>query len=77
MDDDRHDNSNYQANQIEDNEFLNKLDTERSYAGSQKPMVEKKVYQPTIQELQANQWYRDGDRDPRIDMEREDLKEED
>lgn len=70
------DDDDYTSQQIEDNVFLNELDIERSYAGSQSPMIEKKVYHPTIQELQANQWYRDGDRDPRIDMEREDNQEE-
>lgn len=52
-----------------DVEFLNKLDIEHSYAGSRRPLVQR--HYPTPQErlesIQESQWWRGGDRDPRID----------
>lgn len=52
-----------------DLEFLNKLDIEHSYAGSRSPLVVR--HYPTAQErletIQGAQWWREGDRDPRVD----------
>lgn len=69
---DEHDSSNYRSQEIEDRKFLTSWDVERSYAGAQRPLIEHKHMTPQerLEALQEPQTWREGDRDPRIDMER-------
>lgn len=68
------DDDDYTSQQIEDNVFLNKLDIERSYVGAKPDVVHHRMNPvEQLEAIQDRQWWRDGDRDVRIDME---LKEE-
>lgn len=73
------DDDDYTSQQIEDNQFLNKLDIERSYVGSKPDVEHHRIPINTalnrLKAIQELQWWREGDRDPRIDMELE-TKEE-
>lgn len=67
------DDDDYTSQQIEDEKFMNDWEIERSYAGSQAPLVEhhKMTTQEKLEAIQDRQWWREADRDVLIDMERE------